>query len=161
MEERTFNFKVGQLVKWNDPAINDYPKDERKFRKKLVFMIDEIQTPEDDSTIYEDTIINIHAIGCGTEAEVYPTELVIAPSVWIVRTDCIFDFEDMNKTVKVFRKREDAQEHFNALVEQERKVAEDNEWEIESDTDDYFEAYPDGYYGTSHSVVSLERVPIY
>ena len=126
-----------------------------------MFKIDEIKTPEDDSTIYDDTIIKIHAIGSGTEAEVYPTELFIAPSIWVVRTDCIFDFMDMNKGVKVFRKREDAQEHFNALVEQEREVAEDNEWEIESDTDDYFEAYPDGYYGTSHSVVSLERVPIY
>jgi hypothetical protein len=87
--------------------------------------------------------------------------LFIAPSIWVVRTDCVFDFEDMNKTVKVCRKREDAQEYFNALVEQEREVAEDNEWEIESDTDDYFEAYPDGYYGTSHSVVSLTREPIY
>ena len=161
MEKRTFNFKVGQLVRWNDLAINDYPEDERKIREKLVFKIDEIKTPEDDSTIYDDTIITIHAIGCRTEAEVYPTELFIAPAIWVVRTDCVFDFEDMNKTVKVFRKSEDAQEYFNALVEQERKVAEDNEWEIESDTDDYFEAYPDGYYGTSHSVVSLTREPIY
>lgn len=159
--EKTFNFKVGQLVRWNDPAINDYLEEDRKIREKLVFMINKINTPEDDSTIYEDTIIDIHALDCGTEAEVYPTELVIAPSIWIVRTDCIFDFEDMNKKNKVFRKREDAQEYFNTLVEQEREFAEDNEWEIDSDTDDYFEAYPDGYYGTSHSVVSLEREPIY
>ena len=62
------NFEIGDKVYWNDPAINDYPEDEREDALKRRFVVIGIEGKYDDSII---TITD-----CYTDAEVYPNELV-------------------------------------------------------------------------------------
>lgn len=62
--------QVGAKCKWNDPAITNYPKKERKVILNRIFTIIEISCDEE---IDEDTIIKIDD-GC-SYAEVYPCEL--------------------------------------------------------------------------------------
>ena len=50
-----------------------------------------------------------------------------------------------------------ARKKFKEFADESRKTAEDNGWEIGSDSDDFFEAYPDGSWGTSHETVELSE----
>ena len=59
------DFKVGDRVKWNDPAINDYDPNDREEVLNRVFIIEDI-SPE--------VILISEENGC-TEAEVFINEL--------------------------------------------------------------------------------------
>ena len=63
--------KEGAKVYWNDPAINDYPQEEREDALKRVWVVEDVP-PYIDS----DTIISIHTKG--STAEVYASELLPA-----------------------------------------------------------------------------------
>ena len=63
-------FEIGDIVRWDDPAINDYPEDEREDALKREFEIIDIFGEGEDTTIL---------ISDGyTEVEVYPWELDFA-----------------------------------------------------------------------------------
>ena len=66
----------------------------------------------------------------------------------------------MNDDVRVFEYLEDGEKAFNEIVEEERKVANDNEYVIEYDDSRYFEAYEDGYFAHNHICVRLFEIPI-
>jgi hypothetical protein len=61
------NFKVGDKVYWDDPAITDYPEDEREDLLNRRFVIIGVDGYDDDSII--------HITDCYTDAEVYASEL--------------------------------------------------------------------------------------
>lgn len=63
-----YNLNVGDKVLWNDPKIEDYPKDERGYASRRVFTIEEINGLNDDAIIL---------ISDGTtDVETTPDELV-------------------------------------------------------------------------------------
>lgn len=75
--------KEGAKVYWNDPAINDYPQEEREDALKRVWVVDEINFSDELDPIeqlcghiVEDTIISISTDG--STAEVYARELLPA-----------------------------------------------------------------------------------
>ena len=45
--------KVGDKVKWNDPAIHDYSPKDRKIQEKIIYIVDDIS--EDDAWIHDET----------------------------------------------------------------------------------------------------------
>lgn len=61
-------FNIGDRVKWEDPAIDDYDEEDRENLLDRVFEIYEINGE----------VISIVEVGGGSEAEVYDTELTLA-----------------------------------------------------------------------------------
>ncbi len=59
--------KVGDQVRWHDPAIADYSPKDRKIQQKIVYVVDEIS--EDDAWIHDITMKPSDAI------QVAPCEL--------------------------------------------------------------------------------------
>ena len=55
---------------------------------------------------------------------------------------------------------DDARKAFTEEVKEARKCATTNEWTIGNDNEDFFEAYPDGSWGTSHETVELNKTLI-
>lgn len=65
--------KVGARVFWNDPAINDYPEDEREWQRLTIYTILDIKV-DDGEEVNDDTIVCVRSeYGC--EGEVYAEEL--------------------------------------------------------------------------------------
>lgn len=61
-------FNIGDRVKWEDPAIDDYDEEDRENLLDRIFEIFEINGE----------VITIAEVGGGSEAEVYGTELSLA-----------------------------------------------------------------------------------
>lgn len=57
------NFKKGQRVIWNDPAIDDYSEEDISYVRNRVFIIHDVDNRLGTAFIIEE--------GGGTEAEVY------------------------------------------------------------------------------------------
>lgn len=53
---------------------------------------------------------------------------------------------------------DDARAIFAEHISEERELAENNGWNIETDTNDVFEAYEDGYYAASHTRLYIQGV---
>lgn len=72
--QNEYNFiRNGARVFWNDPAINDYPKKERRKLSNAIWNVFDIRIDE-NGNIDDDTIVCI-ASEYGSEAEVYAKEL--------------------------------------------------------------------------------------
>lgn len=80
--------------------------------------------------------------------------------VWCVKTYIINDCGIITDEVRLFEHLEDAENVFNNIVEEERRIANDNEWQIEYDDNRNFEAYESGYFAHNHSCVSLFEIEI-
>ena len=80
--------------------------------------------------------------------------------VWCVKTHIVNDYGTITDEVRLFKALEDAEKVFNDIVEEERRIANDNEWEIEDDDNRNFEAYESGYFVHNHSCVSLFEIEI-
>lgn len=61
------NFKKGQRVHWNDPAIGDYDEDDIDYAINRIFVISDVDNRNGTAYIVEED--------GGTEAEVYTDEL--------------------------------------------------------------------------------------
>ena len=77
--------------------------------------------------------------------------------VWVLFDESLYDYELQGRRIMVFKSEDEARKKFKEFVGESRKTAEDNGWEIGSDSDDFFEAYPDGSWGTSHETVELSK----
>ena len=77
--------------------------------------------------------------------------------VWVLFDESLYDYEVQGRRIMVFKSEDDARKKFKEFADESRKTAEDNGWEIGSDSDDFFEAYPDGSWGTSHETVELSE----
>ena len=79
---------------------------------------------------------------------------------WCVKTHIVDDYEPITDDVRLFEYLEDAEKVFNNIVEEERKVANDNEFVIEYDDNRNFEAYEEGYFAHNHICVNLFQIEI-
>ena len=80
--------------------------------------------------------------------------------VWCVKTHIVSDYETITDEVRLFNSLEDAARFFSEVVDEERRLATENEWVIAYDDKYNFEAYEEGYYAKNHSCVSLFEIPI-
>ena len=81
-------------------------------------------------------------------------------NVWCVKTHIVDDYGTITDEVRLFNALEDAEKVFSNIVDEERRIANDKEWEIECDDNRNFEAYYDGYYAQNHSCVNLFEIEI-
>ena len=80
--------------------------------------------------------------------------------VWCVKKHIVNFYETITDEVRLFNSLEDAARFFGEVVDEERRLATENEWVIEYDDNYNFNAYEEGYYAKSHSYVSLFEIPI-
>lgn len=80
--------------------------------------------------------------------------------VWCVKTHIVSDYETTTDDVRLFNSLENATRFFSEVVDEERRLATENEWVIAYDDKYNFEAYEEGYYAKNHSYVSLFEIPI-
>ena len=80
--------------------------------------------------------------------------------VWCVKTYIINDCGIITDEVRLFKAFENAEKFFNDIVEEERRIANDKEWEIEYDDNRNFEAYESGYFVHNRSCVRLFEIEI-
>lgn len=80
--------------------------------------------------------------------------------VWCVKTHIVSDYETITDEVRLFNSLEDTARFFGEVVDEERRLAIENEWVIAYDDKYNFEAYEEGYYAKNHSCVSLFEIPI-
>ena len=77
--------------------------------------------------------------------------------VWVLFDESLYDYELQGRRIMVFKSEDEARKKFKEFADESRKTAEDDGWEIGSDNDDFFEAYPEGSWGTSHETVELSE----
>ncbi|MDD6017219.1 MAG: hypothetical protein PUC18_13260 [Prevotellaceae bacterium] len=76
---------------------------------------------------------------------------------WVLFDESLYDYELQGRRIMVFKSEDEARKKFKEFADQSRKFAKDNGWEIGNDNDDFFEAYPEGSWGTSHETVELSE----
>lgn len=77
--------------------------------------------------------------------------------VWVLFDESLCDYELMGRRIMVFTDEGEARKQFKESADESRKTANENGWVIGSDGEDFFEAYPDGSWGTSHETVELHE----
>lgn len=77
--------------------------------------------------------------------------------VWVLFDESLYDYELQGRRIMVFKSEDEARKKFKEFANESRKTAEDKGWEIGNDNDDFFEAYPEGSWGTSHETVELSE----
>lgn len=77
--------------------------------------------------------------------------------IWVLFSESLYDYELMSRDIQVFTGEAEAREAFKAAVADARSAANENNWTIGTDNDYFFEAYPDGSWGTSHETVELQQ----
>ncbi len=82
--------------------------------------------------------------------------------VYVVNLNVVYDYEEMSgiSDVKVFANRKDASDFFSNWKEEEKKIAQEDDWEIEVDDENFFSAYEDGYFARNHSAGCLMEVEL-
>lgn len=74
--------------------------------------------------------------------------------VYALLIERAIDMEYYNPEIPIISASlDEVMEHFHKIVDEERKLAKRDEWEIEADDDGYFEAYEEGYYYQNHVVI--------
>ena len=77
--------------------------------------------------------------------------------IWVLFAESLYDYEIVRRVINVFENEGDARKAFAEEVKEARKCATTNEWVIGNDNENFFEAYPDGSWGTSHETVELNQ----
>ena len=77
--------------------------------------------------------------------------------IWVLFSESLYDYELMSRSIQVFTGEAEAREAFKAAVADARRMAEDDNYVVGSDEDSFFEAYPEGSWGTSHETVELSE----
>lgn len=76
--------------------------------------------------------------------------------VYLVTVDYSLDYEEMDFNYpKVFSTQADAENDLRNFIGDHRSFIEESGWNIEDDSDGYFEAYEDGYYPQNHLVANV------
>ena len=81
-------------------------------------------------------------------------------SVWCVKIHIVSDFKTMTNDVRLFDVLGNAKKFFDNLVNEEREIANDNEFVIECDDSCNFVAYEEGCYAHNHICVNLFEIEI-
>ncbi len=82
-------------------------------------------------------------------------EQVKGDEIWVLFDESLSYYELIGRSIAVYTSEDEARSQFKKRVEESRKNATENGWEIGSDNEEFFEAYPDGSWGTSHETVEL------
>ena len=77
--------------------------------------------------------------------------------VWVLFDESLYDYELQGRRIMVFKSEDEARKKFKEFADESRKTAKNNGWEIGNDNDYFFEAYPEGSWGTSHETVELSE----
>jgi len=77
--------------------------------------------------------------------------------IWVLFSESLYDYQLMSRSIQVFTGEAEAREAFKDAVADARRMAEDDNYVIGDDEDSFFEAYPDGSWGTSHETVELQQ----
>lgn len=77
--------------------------------------------------------------------------------IWVLFAESLCDYELMGRYIHVFTSEDAARMEFKRYVDTSRKTAKANGWEIGTDDDDFFEAYPEGEWGKSHETIELQK----
>ena len=77
-------------------------------------------------------------------------------TIWVLFAESLCDYELIGRRIMVFADESEARKEFKSYADECRKNASENGWEI-NETDDFFESYPEGSWGTSHETVELNK----
>lgn len=77
--------------------------------------------------------------------------------ILVLFVESLCDNELMERHIHVFTSEDAARKEFKRYANISRQTAKSNGWEIGTDDDDFFEAYPEGEWGTSHETVELQK----
>lgn len=79
--------------------------------------------------------------------------------IFVITFDDVDDFATLHHDIEAFSKYEDAKKRFDDIVYDAKQLFLENEWE-ETDSADFYETWPDGYWGTNHYAVYLNTVEL-
>lgn len=77
---------------------------------------------------------------------------------WIIVLDWANNGENGLQIIAVEHSFEAAQQHFQKAVEDERKIADENNWQVYEDDNTTFDAGEDGFHIQSHTTVRIIEV---
>ena len=80
--------------------------------------------------------------------------------VWVLFYESLDDYQLAGRRLQVFLDEEEARKAFGIAADESRRIAETSGWEVGHDDEDYFDAYPDGSWGTSHETVELKKCQV-
>lgn len=81
-------------------------------------------------------------------------------SVWVFTRDMAWNNEILHNEIRVFDHREDAVKALKEWRDDEIKTDQEAGWIVDTDTDELFEAYEEGYYTGNHSVGEITEVTV-
>ena len=79
---------------------------------------------------------------------------------YIILNDCANEYECGTNVLGVAHSMEEAKEIFNEYVEEERRYAEEHNFEILDDCETVFDAGEDGYYVSNHTNLYIQLVSV-
>lgn len=77
--------------------------------------------------------------------------------IWVLFAESLCDYELIGRHIQVFTSEDDARKEFKRCADISRQTAKSNGWEIGTDNDDFFEAYPQDDWCTSHETIDLQK----
>jgi hypothetical protein len=80
--------------------------------------------------------------------------------VYLVINNAVQECADLGVGTSCYDSYDKARKVFQDIVMDERQVVEDSGWKIETDTDEEFVAYEEGYYNTNHTWVEIREMII-
>lgn len=80
--------------------------------------------------------------------------------VWVFTRDMAWRDEQLDNELRVFAKKEDAVKALKEWRDDEIKTDQEAGWIVDTDTDELFEAYEEGYYTGNHSVGKITKVTV-
>lgn len=80
--------------------------------------------------------------------------------IYIYFEESLYDYELISRHIAIYKTLEQAQKVFDEAVAKERAQAEENDWEIGTDHNKCFEAYPEGSWGTSHVTIEWHKAKV-
>ena len=108
------------------------------------------------------TELNFDDLDCIIDAIQWPDSIEQGEDegedLYLFFEESLCDYELIGRHIAVYDSEEQVQQVFNEAVERERKQTAENEWETGCDSKDCYEAYPEGYWGTSHTTIEWHKV---
>lgn len=80
--------------------------------------------------------------------------------IYIYFEELLYDYELISRHIAIYKTLEQVQKVFDEAVAKERAQAEENGWEIGTDHNKCFEAYPEGSWGTSHVTIEWHKAKV-
>lgn len=99
----------------------------------------------------------LHDIAKSLETIACKKQATEPAEIWVLFAESLCDYEFIGRYIHVFTSEDAARKEFKRYVDTSRKTAKSNGWKIGADNDDFFEAYPEGEWDTSHETIDLQK----